>query len=150
MEEREGRRCLFHTFVFKDVFFSPPTPSWLLRLQGMVCLDILKDKWTPALNIGGLLLSLASLLSSCNPSEHTVLRHMKHTVLRHMKHTVLRHVKHTVLRHMKHTVLRHMKHTVLRHMKHTVLRHMKHTVLRHMKHTVLRHMKHTVLRHKGT
>ncbi|KAJ8484007.1 hypothetical protein OPV22_016492 [Ensete ventricosum] len=36
---------------------------------GRICLDILKDKWTPALQIRTVLLSIQALLSSPNPDD---------------------------------------------------------------------------------
>ena len=36
---------------------------------GRICLDILKDKWSPALQIRTVLLSLQALLSSPNPDD---------------------------------------------------------------------------------
>ncbi len=36
---------------------------------GRICLDILKDKWSPALQIRAVLLSIQALLSSPNPDD---------------------------------------------------------------------------------
>jgi ubiquitin-conjugating enzyme E2 N len=36
---------------------------------GRICLDILKDKWSPALQIRTVLISIQALLSSPNPSD---------------------------------------------------------------------------------
>lgn len=36
---------------------------------GRICLDILKDQWTPALQIRTVLLSIQALLSSPNPKD---------------------------------------------------------------------------------
>jgi hypothetical protein len=37
--------------------------------QGVICLDILKDQWSPALTIGKVLLSISALLGSPNPDD---------------------------------------------------------------------------------
>lgn len=35
-------------------------------------MDILKDQWSPALNVGKILLSISSLLHACNPRDPLV------------------------------------------------------------------------------
>ena len=37
--------------------------------SGQICLDILKDKWSPALQIRTVLLSIQALLSAPNPDD---------------------------------------------------------------------------------
>lgn len=59
--------------------FKPPKLKFSTRIYhcnidngGNICLDILKDNWSPALTISKVLLSISSLLTDANPADPLV------------------------------------------------------------------------------
>ena len=72
----EGGIFNLELFLPGDYPMAPPKVRFLTKIYhpnvdklGRICLDILKDKWSPALQIRTVLLSIQALLSAPNPDD---------------------------------------------------------------------------------
>ncbi|XP_033116400.1 ubiquitin-conjugating enzyme E2 N [Anneissia japonica] len=72
----EGGFFKLELFLPEEYPMSPPKVRFMTKIYhpnidklGRICLDILKDKWSPALQIRTVLLSIQALLSAPNPDD---------------------------------------------------------------------------------
>ncbi|XP_032810246.1 ubiquitin-conjugating enzyme E2 N-like [Petromyzon marinus] len=72
----EGGTFKLELFLPEDYPMAPPKVRFMTKIYhpnvdklGRICLDILKDKWSPALQIRTVLLSIQALLSAPNPDD---------------------------------------------------------------------------------
>eukprot|EP01126_Amoeba_proteus_P051765 TRINITY_DN6204_c0_g2_i2.p1 TRINITY_DN6204_c0_g2~~TRINITY_DN6204_c0_g2_i2.p1 ORF type:complete len:150 (-),score=22.16 TRINITY_DN6204_c0_g2_i2:96-545(-) len=72
----EGGIFKLELFLTGAYPMEPPKVRFLTKIYhpnvdklGRICLDILKDKWSPALQIQAVLLSIQNLMSSPNPDD---------------------------------------------------------------------------------